>query len=106
MKSLCGSNQTSSILHFQTDESYQIGDKVKVSISSKVRIISALLVFGLPLISMFGFYLAAIDYLAESYAIILGFLGLIVSFFVIRMIDKKIGNKINFELGGKYEDMP
>jgi len=106
LKGLCGSGKTSQILSFETNESYRIGDKVVVSVSSGVRILSSIIVFIFPLLGLFGFFLLGRIFLSEPGAIGLGFAGMVIAFLVVKLLDKLIGRQINFSLGGKYEDMP
>jgi positive regulator of sigma E activity len=106
MRGMCGTNATNLILHFETDGSYEVGDKVKVCVSSGIRIMSSLIVFGLPLLALFVFFLIARRYTNEPIAVLIGFGGLLLAFLAIRLLDKKIAKRIDFQLGGKYEDMP
>lgn len=105
MKGLCGSDNKPIILHFTTDDIYNIGDKVKVSISSSIRILSALLVFIFPLIALFVFFFIGRSFLSELGSIITGFAGMIIAFVIVKILDKRIAKRIDFQLGGKYEDL-
>jgi len=105
LKGLCGTDNNPIIMHFDTDDSYQIGDKVIVSVSAGVRVLSSLIVFIFPLLAMFGFYFAGRCYTTESGSILIAFGGLLLAFGIIRILDKRIGRKINFSLGGRYEDL-
>jgi positive regulator of sigma E activity len=105
MKGLCGSDNKPVVLHFQTDDTYQIGDRVNVSISSGIRILSSLLVFVFPLLALFGFYFIGKSFTNELGSIITGFAGMILAFVIIRFLDKKIAKRIDFQLGGKCEDL-
>jgi positive regulator of sigma E activity len=106
MKGLCGSTNTPIVLHFDTDGSYQVGDKVLVSVSAGLRVLSALLVFVFPLLALFGFFLIARRFTSEPLSVLAGFTGLILAFFVVRLVDKRVGKRINYQLGGKCENLP
>jgi positive regulator of sigma E activity len=106
MHGLCGTNSTPIVLSFITDAEYQIGDKVNVSVGTNIKLLSSVIVYLLPLVALFAFFLIARSFMQELGAVLCGFIGLILSFLLIRVIDKKIGKHINFELGGKSEDMP
>jgi positive regulator of sigma E activity len=106
MKGLCGSDNKPVVLYFDTDGQYQVGDKVNVSVSSGVRILSSVIVFVFPLLALFGFFLIGRSFMTELNSIIFGFGGLLLAFAVIKLLDKCIGKHINFQLGGKHEDMP
>ena len=105
MKSLCGTDNKSIILHFDSTERYKIGDKVNVSVTSGVKIISSVIIFVFPLLALFGFFLIGRNFTTELYSILIGFGGLILAFGIVRIIDKYIGKKINFRLGGKHENL-
>jgi positive regulator of sigma E activity len=106
MRGLCGNTMTPIVLFFETDGSYKTGDRVKVSVSSRIRILSSLLIFAFPLIALFGFYLIFRNFAAESMAALAGFGGLVAAFLIVKLIDKRIGKHINFVLEGKCEDLP
>ncbi len=106
MHGICGTNSTPIVLSFETDEAYNVGDKVNISVGANIKILSSLIVYLLPLVALFAFYLIARMYMQELGAVFFGFIGLVLSFLLIRLIDKKIGKHINFELGGRCEDLP
>ncbi|MFO7660026.1 MAG: SoxR reducing system RseC family protein [Candidatus Cloacimonadaceae bacterium] len=105
LKGLCGSGKTSLLLNFETDDKYQIGDKVLVSVTAGVRVLSSLLVFVFPILALFGFFLIGRMFLHELGAILFGFGGMAIAFLIVKLLDKLIAKKINFELGGKCEDL-
>lgn len=105
LKGLCGSGKTSLLLNFETDDNYQIGDKVLVSVSAGVRVLSSLLVFIFPILALFGFFLVGKLLVSELTAILIGFGGMAIAFLIVKLLDKLIAKKINFELGGKCEDL-
>lgn len=108
MKNLCGSNNKPIILHFTTEDTFQVGDKVIVSITSGMRIMASLIVFIFPLILLFGFYAIAryLLHFSEGLSISMAMVGLLNALFICKMLDKLFRKKINFSLGGKYEDLP
>lgn len=106
MHGLCGTSSTPIILTFDTDGSYKIGDKVIISVETGVKLLSSVIVYLLPLVALFASFLIARSYLPELGAIAVAFIGLCLSFLIVRLLDKKISKKINFQLGEKCEDLP
>ncbi len=106
IKGLCGNSMKPVVLQFETKDKYRIGDKVKVSIPGGIRVLSSLLIFGVPLMALFGFFLLARVFVSEIAAVVIGFAGLSLAFLLIRCLDRSIGKYINFQLEGMYEDLP
>jgi positive regulator of sigma E activity len=105
MKGFCGTSNSPIILRFETDELYKTGDRVAVSVEPGIRLLSSLIVFGLPLIAMFGFFIVASKFFNEPVSVLISFAGMVLSFLVVRRLDKYFSKKVNFRLRGKYEDM-
>ncbi|HOV16481.1 MAG TPA: SoxR reducing system RseC family protein [Candidatus Cloacimonadota bacterium] len=106
MYSFCGGNESKLTVNFNTDGGYRIGDKVKVDISAGIRVLSSLIIFGLPLVALFAFFLIARQFTSEPYAILIGFGGLLLSFLIVKILDKKMAKRINYRLGGKCDNLP
>jgi positive regulator of sigma E activity len=106
MKGICGINNRPVKLRFETDGQYTAGDKVIVSVTAGIRLLSSLIIFGIPLLAMFGFFLIGRSFTGEPGAVLLAFTGLVLAFLVVRILDRHIGKQVNFRLRGKHEDMP
>lgn len=105
MKNLCGVSNTNLVLHFDTNDKYNVGDKVVVSVGTGIRVFSALIVFGLPLTILFLTFMAARLLFNELVSVGMAFAGFALSFLIIKLIDKRIANHIEFQLEGKCEDL-
>ena len=103
---MCGIDSTPVVLEFDTNDVYQIGDKVRITIATRFKLLSMLIVYVLPLIALFLFYIVARQYMKEIWAIMAGFCGVVLSYLIIRILDKNLGKHMSFQLGGKYEDLP
>ncbi len=79
---------------------YEKGDYVEILVKPSGRIFSAFMVFIFPLIFMIAFYLAAnlIFHLSEGVSIIFSFVGLIIGGVILKLFDKKLGDKIEYEI--------
>ena len=83
-----------------TDNEYQIGDMVKINISANLRVASSLFIFLFPVLMMILFYSIAryTLHLIDGFSILISFAGLIISGFVIYLVDKKFAKKMKFEI--------
>ena len=81
-------------------EEYNVGDFVEIIIKSGSRIFSAFMIFIFPLIFMIGFYFAAsyLFHLNENLSAILSILGLLIGGIILKLSDKKLGDKITYEI--------
>jgi len=105
MHGICGTNSKPIILTFASDGTYKPGDKVIVSVSTGIKLLSTVIVYLLPLMALFAGFLIARSFMQELGAVLIGFISLALSFLVVRWLDRKIGKHINFQLGGKCEDL-
>jgi len=106
MNALCGSGSKAFTLEFDTKDTFAAGDKVQVMIAPGSRILSSLIVFGLPILGLVAGYLIARNWLSEPVSVVLGFGGLVMMFLFIKLLDKRMANRIQYTLGGKCEDLP
>jgi positive regulator of sigma E activity len=106
MKGICGDNNRPIVLQFDTDGQYKIGDKVSVSVTSGMRVLSSVIVFVFPLLALIGFYAIGTIFTNEPVSVVIGFAGMVLAFLIVRILDKQIGKKVNFQLVGKREDLP
>ncbi|MBU0574359.1 MAG: SoxR reducing system RseC family protein [Candidatus Margulisbacteria bacterium] len=67
----------------------QVGDSVLVGISGPSKVVFPFVVFGLPIVFLFiGYFIG--NLISEQLAIILGVAALVLGFFALRMLDRKL----------------
>ncbi len=96
MHGLCGAKENPK-LKFKDNQGLKVGDIVEIKMNPNFRIFTSFLVFIFPIIMLFIFLLFGLYIgLPEKKAIILGFLGLLISAIIIWFIDKYVskGNRI------------
>jgi positive regulator of sigma E activity len=98
--------QDKTITHkIKTESNYEIGSLVKVEISPSLRVKSSLLVFLFPILAMILFFSLA-KYglnLSEPISILISFVGFGISGVIIYFVDKKMADKIGFEIVERIE---
>lgn len=104
MHGVCGTDGKNVEHVIPTDLDLTIGDKVILYIDPGKRVFSALMLFIFPIVFMALFYYIASFFLPEGFAILFGFLGLIIAFVVNKIIDKVWGKKMTFIIAGIYEE--
>lgn len=84
----------------KTDRQLAVGDRVRVSVSPGMRIFSSVVIFLFPILSMILFYLVSryVVHSSENIAILLSFVGLLLSGLVVYGIDKKFANRIRIDI--------
>jgi len=97
---ICNSNDKTILHKIKTDMQLKINDKVKVDIAPSLRILSSLIVFIFPIITMIVFYLLSkfVIILSEDISIVISLFGLLISGLVIYFLDKKFENKLSFKI--------
>ncbi len=100
MHGVCGTNDTPIIHEAITNLNVQVGDVVKVFLSAGTRILSAFILFIIPILSMILFYLLGklTFNLSEDLSIFLSVIGLFLSGVAIYIIDKIYQKKIHFQI--------
>lgn len=101
MRGMCFGRNTPAVFILPNEQDLQVGDRVQLEIAPSTRVLSAILVFGTPLVCLFGGFLIARHWLAELPAIGIAFSATLVSFIIIKVIDSKVGNKLQVRLGRK-----
>lgn len=101
MRGMCFGRNTPAIFDLESDLDLKAGDRVQLEISPGTRVFSALLVFGLPLLFLFGAFMLARLWFAELPSIGIAFAATAISFFIIRCIDRRIGGQLQVRIGGK-----
>jgi positive regulator of sigma E activity len=89
----------------QTDRQLAVGDTVRVSVSPGMRIFSSVIIFLFPILCMILFYLVSryVVHTSENLAILLSFVGLLLSGLVVYGVDKKCASRIRIEIVEKVQ---
>ncbi|MBW6514362.1 MAG: SoxR reducing system RseC family protein [Candidatus Syntrophosphaera sp.] len=101
LRGMCFGRNTPAVFDMETELDLSIGDKVQLEIAPGTRVLSAVLVFGLPLAFLFAAFMLARAWLSELASIGIAFAATAISFFIIRYIDRQIGGKLQVRIGGK-----
>lgn len=79
------------LLRIQMSTPVKVGDRVRVKTEDRYVILSAFILYIVPVIALLGGYiLGGLFSTSEIFKIIFGFLFMGISFFVNRIIDKKV----------------
>ncbi|MFO7897345.1 MAG: SoxR reducing system RseC family protein [Candidatus Cloacimonadales bacterium] len=97
---ICGSNNKPIIHETSTKLDCQKGDLIKVHLSAGVKILSAFVLFMIPIFSMIAFYLLAkmLFTWSEDFSILFSVFGLLCSGVFIYLVDKIYSRKVHFEV--------
>jgi len=100
MNGLCATNSKQVLHKTESELSLKVDDIIKVSLSPGVKILSAFVLFLIPILSMILFYIVGKLTFGwkEDFAILFSLLGLLVSGVFIFFVDKKFSKKIHFEI--------
>lgn len=101
MRGMCFGRNTPAVFDLISELVLHEGDRVTLEISPGTRVLSAVLVFGLPLVFLFTGFLISSQFLAELPSILIAFAATVLSFIIIRLIDKRIGGKLQVSIGRK-----
>jgi positive regulator of sigma E activity len=85
----------------KSDLELAVGDTVELDIAPGSRVFSALVVFGTPMLMMFAGFIVAQIWLTEIGAIGVAFVATAIGFLLIRLIDRKTGDKLQVSIGRK-----
>lgn len=98
--------QNSSVRHqVKSDMKLKMGDKVTVSLSSNIKLLSSLIIFIFPILMMVLVYsILKLLGSSENLAIFLTILSLPLSAILIRLLDKYYEKKIDFKIINKVCD--
>ena len=90
----------------KTDRELAVGDTVRVNISPALRIKSSFLIFIFPLFALIFFFIFAryAIHLSEPVSILISFLGFLLSGVIIYFKDKKMADKVSFEIVERIEN--
>ena len=81
-----------------TTEDFAIGDIVEVEVSANSRIFSSFVVFIIPVIFMIAFYFISKLFFSEDISVGFAILGILVSFFFIKFLDKKVEDRLDVKI--------
>ncbi|MCD6182131.1 MAG: SoxR reducing system RseC family protein [Candidatus Cloacimonetes bacterium] len=100
MSGICGANDKTVIHTIKTDRKLAVGNKVRVQVSPGMRIFSSFIIFLFPILSMVCFYLGAklLVHTSENIAILLSFVGLLLSGIVVYAVDKIFADRISVKI--------
>ena len=103
MNMLCMGRENKAEFRLKKELELQPGDRVKLLITPESRLISSFLIFIFPIIMMLIFFLTAryLIKLTETLSIFISLLGLLISAFIIKYVDKKCAGKIRVEIAEK-----
>ena len=101
MRGMCFGRNTPAVFDLTTDLDLRVGDQVELEISPGSRVLSSLLVFGVPMVFLFAGFIVASIWLQELAAIGVAFAATLLSFLLIRYIDRCIGGKLQVRIGRK-----
>ena len=101
MRGFCFKESEPAKFDIVTDLPLQVNDKVQLDISPVGRTLVSLLVFGVPILFLFlGFMIASL-WFAEFVSILIGFAFMGLSFRIVRLIDRKYGNRLKIGIARK-----
>lgn len=85
------SSDDSVLLRVRVDKEVKVGDKVKIKTKDRYVILSAFIVYIIPVIALIiGYFLGDFLFSTETLKIGLGFLFMVISFLVNKIIDKRV----------------
>lgn len=101
MRGMCFKKSTPAVFHLSSDLPLNEGDLVTLEIAPGTRVMSALLIFALPLVFLFAGFIIAAQFLTELGAVAVAFGAMGLSFFIMRFCDRKLGANLRVEIGKK-----
>ncbi|HRY83909.1 MAG TPA: SoxR reducing system RseC family protein [Candidatus Cloacimonadota bacterium] len=101
MRGICFSKNTDSVFELPTDLALEPGDKVRIEISARTRIMSSVLIFLVPIFFLFAAFILASHWLQELPAILISFGAMALSFLLVRVVDRRIGQSLDIRIGDK-----
>ncbi len=103
MHGVCAGHDKTFTHTIKTDLKLKKDDVVRFNIAAPVRIFSSFIIFVFPILMMILFYFIAHSVIktTEGTAILITFIGFILSGIIVYFIDKKFGKKVNFTIEKK-----
>ncbi|NLK62240.1 MAG: SoxR reducing system RseC family protein [Fusobacteria bacterium] len=83
----------------ETDEIYSISEEVAVEIDSKFILKNSILLYIFPVVMFFLFYfIGELFFTNKDFPIYFSFLSIIISFFILKILDKKKNKKMDLKI--------
>jgi sigma-E factor negative regulatory protein RseC len=101
MRGFCFSKNTPSVFKLKTDLALQAGDKVELEVSASGRVLVSTLIFIVPVLFLIMGFLLANIWITELGSIMFAFAAMALSFFIIRLCDRRWGNRLKIEIARK-----
>ena len=101
LRGMCFAKNSPAIFDLETDLILEEGDRVSLEISPGGRVLSSVLIFLMPVLLLFAGYLIASRFFGELPSIGFGFLGLVLSFAIVRWVDRNYGHKLKVRIGAR-----
>jgi sigma-E factor negative regulatory protein RseC len=103
MRGFCFKKGEPAVFDVQTELPLKEGDLVSLEIAPSVRVLSALLVFGLPLSLLFIAFIVASLYFTELVSVLLAFGAMALSFAIVGCLDRRFGKNMKISVGGIHD---
>ncbi|HOH47728.1 MAG TPA: SoxR reducing system RseC family protein [Candidatus Cloacimonadota bacterium] len=104
MRGMCFAKSTPAVFELKSELPLKVGDRVQLVVAPGDRILSSVLIFLMPIVFLFAGFLIASRFLAELPSIIIAFTAMGSSFLILRLVDRRIGDKLKVQIGGLCED--
>lgn len=101
LRGMCFGRNTPAVFELESDLELVPGNRVLLMIAPSTRVLTSLMVFGLPLLCLFAGYLVGSLWLTELPSVGIAFAATALSFFIMRQIDKKFGNRLQVRIERK-----
>jgi positive regulator of sigma E activity len=101
LRGMCFAQSTPAVFELESEFELREGDRVELEIAPGDRVLSAILVFVVPLVFLFGGFMLAGLFLREIFAIGVAFAAMALSFIIIRCIDRRLGKRLQVTIGRK-----
>ena len=103
MRGFCFKKGEPAVFDVHTELPLKEGDLVSLEIAPSVRVLSALLVFGLPLSLLFIAFIVASLYFTELVSVLLAFGAMALSFAIVGCLDRRFGKNLKISVGGIHD---
>ncbi len=101
MQGLCFKKSSPAEFHLDTNLALEVGDRVQLEIAPGGRTLASLLIFGLPLLMLFGGFLLASVWLNEMGSMGAGFTAFSLAFLILRWLDPRLSKKMQISIARK-----
>ncbi|MCB5233990.1 MAG: SoxR reducing system RseC family protein [Candidatus Cloacimonetes bacterium] len=98
MHGLCFPAKKTATMRIHSDLALEKGDVVELEVAPGSRIVASLFVFAMPVVFLFVGFIVASFFFSELISIAIGFASLGISFFIVKLCDRKWGKDINVKI--------